>query len=180
MTSATRCCRAIFGRRQDVIIGVPWVVVVGGDRISRPTHIIFLRLFPNLLNLIRTGLLFLLLQTLLLLSGSLLDNHLLWSLLDLGSLFRSCFCVSLTRSPLRWCLLLLQLCFLLPLFSLSHFTSLFCNEFIASFQDVFGQFWSGNSMHFLVMNENLRWESFQDPDMFEGLVRAHALVWIPL
>ena len=34
-------------------------------------------------------------------------------------------------------------------------------------------------MHLLVMDKNLGWQTLQDPDVFESLIRGEPMVWVP-
>ena len=57
---------------------------------------------------------------------------------------------------------------------------LFQQELVSGELDTLWQFWGGNIVHFLVMNEDLWWQAFQDPDMLQRLIWSQPRVRVPV
>ena len=53
-------------------------------------------------------------------------------------------------------------------------------ELVSGELDTLWQFWGGNIVHFLVMNEDLWWQAFQDPDVLEGLIWSDSCAGVPV
>ena len=58
--------------------------------------------------------------------------------------------------------------------------SLFLNELVASGKDGQWELGSDDVVHFLVVDKDLGRQSFQNPDVLEGLVWGESLRWVPL